>query len=297
MENKMTHTEIECFLAISRYKTVSRAAEALYITQPSLSARLKTLEKELGGLLFHRKKGNREMILTAAGERFYKLALEYESITHQMLNVCKIESDFLRISAINSISTYFLPHVYNHFLNKHPECHLEIQDMELEAASKSILNGTTDLAFTTGKTTDERFIQTPVFLEPMTVIAGKDFHFDRPVSIKQLEKNKEVYVDWSRSFSAWHKKSFIGDYPQITVSIMSQLKEFIEQGGCWAIVPAGIAHSLKKDTSINIINTAFDLPSREISIITLTDENKRVKEFIECIKEVIKQIPYVHSLV
>ena len=52
----MTHSEIECFLAICHYKTASRAAEALYITQPSLSTRLKTLEKELGGSLFYRKK-------------------------------------------------------------------------------------------------------------------------------------------------------------------------------------------------------------------------------------------------
>ena len=41
----MTYSEIECFLAICHYKTGSRAAEALYITQPSLSTRLKTLEK------------------------------------------------------------------------------------------------------------------------------------------------------------------------------------------------------------------------------------------------------------
>ncbi len=57
----MTHTEIECFLAICRHKTCSRAAEALFITQPSLSIRLKTLEKKLGGALFTRKKGSREM--------------------------------------------------------------------------------------------------------------------------------------------------------------------------------------------------------------------------------------------
>ena len=43
----MTQTEIACFLAICRHKTGIRAAEALYITQPSLSTRLKTLEKEL----------------------------------------------------------------------------------------------------------------------------------------------------------------------------------------------------------------------------------------------------------
>ena len=69
----MTQTGIACFLAICRYKTITRAAEMLYITQSSLSMRLKNLEAELGGALFFRKKGSREMILTAAG----KPALEY----------------------------------------------------------------------------------------------------------------------------------------------------------------------------------------------------------------------------
>ena len=53
----LTNLEIECFLAICEHKTISSAAESLYITQPSLSSRLKTLERELGGELFVRKKG------------------------------------------------------------------------------------------------------------------------------------------------------------------------------------------------------------------------------------------------
>ena len=56
----MTHTGIECFLAICRHKTGSAAAQALYITQPSLSARLKVLERELGLQLFYRRKGSRD---------------------------------------------------------------------------------------------------------------------------------------------------------------------------------------------------------------------------------------------
>ena len=72
----MTHAGIECFLAICRHKTGSAAAQALYITQPSLSARLKLLEQELGSPLFYRHKGCREMTLTATGKAFYELALE-----------------------------------------------------------------------------------------------------------------------------------------------------------------------------------------------------------------------------
>jgi len=63
----MTQTGIQCFLAICRHKTGSAAAQALYITQPSLSARLKLLEDSLGVSLFYRQKGSREMVLTPEG--------------------------------------------------------------------------------------------------------------------------------------------------------------------------------------------------------------------------------------
>ena len=155
----LTQLEIECFLAICKYKTISRAAESLYITQPSLSSRLKTLEKELDGELFLRKKGSREIILTPAGKEFYKLALQYEDIVHKMYTVCKKTPSSLKISSLNSLDTFLLPQVYNDFLQEYPETELEIQSMELPAASLSIHEGATDLAFTTGKRTDGNNLQ------------------------------------------------------------------------------------------------------------------------------------------
>ena len=293
----MTQTEIECFLAICRYKTVSRAAEALYITQPSLSARLKTLESELGGTLFNRKSGNREMTLTAAGNRFYKLALEYESVTNQMRNVFKKESELLIVSAINSISTYFLPQVYSAFLKKSPRYRLEIQDMELDAAKKSILNGTTDLAFTSGTTDDERFVQTPLFLEPSVLICGKKLRFSRPVSVRQLRQKKEIFVNWCSSFLRWHQQVFIGDPPPVTISIMPQLKQFMEEGDAWAIVPISVANGLAQDCDVRRCETAFDLPSRRVSIVTADGaDNKAIRDFLECIRVRLREMPEVQPL-
>ncbi len=292
----MTQTEIECFLSICHYKTVSRAAEALYITQPSLSARLKTLEKELGGVLFNRKKGNREMSLTSAGKQFYKLALEYEALTKQMLNVCKKQSNVLRVSAINSISTYLLPKIYNRFLQKYPKYELEIQDMELETVKKSLLAGTTDIAFTAGKTTDEMFVQTPVFVEKMVLVCGKQILFEEPISIKHLKKYKEIYIEWNHSYFVWHQHNFKSDNPKITISIMSQLKQFLDEGDCWTILPVSIANSLSNECEVKQIETKFSLPTREISVVTATEEKPLVTEFFKCIKEVIKEIPDVKSL-
>ena len=295
----MTNSEIECFLAICRYKTVSRAAEALYITQPSLSARLKTLENELGGLLFDRKKGNREMSLTAAGQKFYQLALEYESVSNKMANIFKKESDLIRISSINSIGTYFLPEVYHIFLELYPHNRLEIQDMELEAAAKSILNGATDIAFTVGKTTDERLVLTPLFLEKMVLISGQNMAFENPVSLQQLRKNsdKEIYVEWCPSYIFWHQKELKVNAPTLTVSIMTQLKQFIEKGDCWSIVPLSIAQSLLKDCSAKINEIDFNLPHREVSMITSSDNEKTIiQDFFGCIKKKLRCMPELHSL-
>ena len=56
------------------------------------------------------------MTLTAAGKEFYQLAVQYESLVKKMLNVCKNEGNTIRVSAINSVGTYFLPMVYNCFI-------------------------------------------------------------------------------------------------------------------------------------------------------------------------------------
>lgn len=295
----ITHSEIECFLAICRYKTVTLAAENLFITQPSLSARLKTLENELNCTLFSRKKGNREMTLTALGKAFYELAIQYESITNQMMNLKASKCNTIRISAINSVSTCFLPAVYNCFMEEYPDYHLEIQDMELDTVTKSILEGNTDLGFTSGKTTDDRLIQTPVFVEKMVLIASNGLNFNKKtISVNDLENHKEIHIEWSRSYVNWHKRNFKNDYPQITISIMAQLKQFMTQGNSWAIVPISVADKIFSDGTVTVLDTDFDIPSREISVLTSADNNSEiVRQFFQCIKKVTNETKEFCSLI
>ena len=59
---------MECFLAVARLGNVSRAAEEMYLTQPTLTARIKALEDDLGDQLFVRT--SRGMRLTEAGREF-----------------------------------------------------------------------------------------------------------------------------------------------------------------------------------------------------------------------------------
>ena len=291
----MTISEIECFLSICEHKTVSRAAEALYITQPSLSSRLKTLERELGGELFIRKKGSREMSLTAAGKEFYNLALQYEELIRQMHTVFDRQPQKLRVSSLNSLDTFLLPQVYERFLQDYPEIELEIQDMELQLASRSIHNSDTDIAFTTGNSNDNSLKQTLAFCEPMVIVCNAELRLDTPVRPEQLLKRQEVHIEWSSDFTKWHNKVLCDAHPKLTVSIMAHLKQFLEHKPCWAIVPISVAQGLSQDGNVKIIPTSFDLPPRKVSLITAIDAEKNlaIKYFYNCLKETVLKYPEI----
>ena len=63
---------LQYFVTIARERTISRAAERLHLTQPTLSRQLKDLEEELAVSLFNRS--NREMTLTEDGQYLYNRA-------------------------------------------------------------------------------------------------------------------------------------------------------------------------------------------------------------------------------
>ena len=294
----MTHAGIECFLAVCRYKTGSRAAESLFITQSSLSTRLKALEKELGGPLFYRRQGCREMTLTAAGREFYDLAVQYESLLERMQKLYHKPNQILRVSSFNSIGTYLLTAVYERFMQTNPQIRLEIQDMELEAAIHSIQDDKTDIAFTCGRVKDSYFDQIPVFSEPMVLITSMVSTYREPVDLFQLSLSDEVYIEWSNAFSRWHQQMFGSEQPQIRISIMAHLQKFIEQKQHWAIVPVSVAEGLEQEGSARRLETVFSLPCREVSCITAAEGQPKaaIQAFLECLRDVIGEHSQIAAL-
>ena len=70
----MTDIDIQAFLVVNRVKTISRAAESLFISPSTLSWRISRLEGELGEQLFRRSKGVKQAELTQAGSQFLPYA-------------------------------------------------------------------------------------------------------------------------------------------------------------------------------------------------------------------------------
>ena len=290
----MTNLEIEAFLTVCQQKTISKAAAELYVSQSSLSTRLRRLERELGYLLFLRQKGGREVELTADGRKFYELALEYQELVHKMFTVADhAMPEKLRVSSINSVGTYLLPAVYECFMQAYPEVRLDIQDMEAEMACTKIARGETDLAFTTENRKSNQIDAFPVLLEPMVLICSEDSSYPDLVKKKILEVKNEVYIEWSEEYSQWHRSAFgANSVPQIRLEIMDQLQRFMKKKDIWAFAPISVAEGLAETSGIRLHQMTFDVPGRIVYALCARGmrESEGIAQFLKFIPEELSKL-------
>ena len=76
----MDFKQIETFLTIAKYKSFTKSSEVLYVSQSTVSNRLRSLEEELDLVLVIRKKGMSTVTLTEKGEEFIDIAKQWVEV-------------------------------------------------------------------------------------------------------------------------------------------------------------------------------------------------------------------------
>jgi len=150
--------DLSYVLAIAEHGTISKAAEALYITQPSLSRFLGNLEETLGVHLFERV--NKRMQPTYAGKRFMEtaghiLAL-YSDLHNELDDVAHSERGWLRIGCTQAHGKYILPRCFALFKRKYPNFHISLQEGGVDLMRQHLIDGTVDLSLYSAAREDRR---------------------------------------------------------------------------------------------------------------------------------------------
>lgn len=124
----MTVTQLSAFLAVVRHGSVTGAAEDLVVTQPSVSAAVAALERELGVELTER--AGRSVRPTAAGEAYARYAADVLGLLRQGADVATEVSEGsgrqLRIAAVTTAGEYLLPPLIRAFSEHHPELQVSL---------------------------------------------------------------------------------------------------------------------------------------------------------------------------
>lgn len=143
----MTLNELRYIVAVARERHFGHAAEACFISQPTLSVAVKKLEQELGLSLFERRKG--EVSVTPVGEQIVAQAqrvLEEASGIQQIARHGQDQLDGpLRLGAIYTIGPYLLPHLIPQLAERAPKMPLMIEENYTAVLSEKLKRGELDV--------------------------------------------------------------------------------------------------------------------------------------------------------
>jgi len=242
----MTSEEIASFLAVVKAGTISGAADSLFITQPALTHRITSLEKELGYSLFVRKPGIRKAELTPKGEIFVPIAEQYVSLTNKAYDLRSADTpERFSIAAIESISSLVMAPVCRKLMEQFPGLRLRIKIQYSVQTYEDMMNRSVDMGIINNTQYSRDLHCRPAFREDMFFVCQRGAGYEDIVNPKDLDGRDSVFVPWSAEYETWYQYWFYGDNGySIYLQNVYILKDCLKAGRKWSIVPASVGNWL-----------------------------------------------------
>ena len=188
-----TLQQLRILKAVASEKSFTRAAEILFVSQPSLSKQIKILENRLGIKLLNRK--NNTVYLTEGGKVFLQyseriLALCEESC-RALNDVKNGDRGNLTVGASQTIGTYLMPRVIALFAQNYPQINIKVQVDSTRMIAKSVVNKEIDIAVVGGHIPEKlkKNLEIEKFVEDELILIVPKSH---PFALKKQKKiNKD----------------------------------------------------------------------------------------------------------
>ncbi|WP_116472616.1 LysR substrate-binding domain-containing protein [Zobellella maritima] len=195
-----TFRQLSYFVTVARHGNISKAAEALYVSQPSVSIAIHQLENLLGQplLLRHRGQG---VSLTPKGETLLKEAqLILTTSTNLLATMEEDEHQIegqLAIACFRDIAPYYLPRLINEFGRSYPRIRLLMLEQDLAGVSEALTEGKAELALSYDLGLEQQ-IESRVLdeLKPYVLVpAGHRLAAEERVSLADISDEPLIFQD------------------------------------------------------------------------------------------------------
>ena len=165
----MEFKQLEAFVAVVDYGSFSEAARKLYLTQPTISAHVRSLEEELHTKLILRT--TKKTTITTRGYQLYDSAVRMLEIRNNLLeNFTGVQKHMIDLAASTIPSSYLLPEILAAFGKTHLDIYFHSIQADSAESINRVLDGTADLALVGQNTRDETCVFLP-FCQDELVIA------------------------------------------------------------------------------------------------------------------------------
>jgi LysR family hydrogen peroxide-inducible transcriptional activator len=192
----MTLTELRYIVAVAREKHFGRAAEACFVSQPTLSVSIKKLEEELDVRIFER--GGSEVSVTPLGEQIVRQAQQVIEQAAAIKEIAKAGKDPLcgplRLGIIYTIGPYLLPELVKHAIEMTPQMPLMLQENFTVKLLEMLRTGELDCAILAEPFPDTGLAIAPLYDEPFMAAVPRKHPLAERKSISAEELKRETML-------------------------------------------------------------------------------------------------------
>ncbi len=176
--------KLDYVYAVYKEESFTKAAERLYISQPSLSAAIKNVEAEVGAPLFNRSGGG--VTLTEIGREYINAAERMMSIKDEFENrvneICNLDVGKIVVGGTNFLSSYLLPRIINRFSSLYPKIEVTLVEENSRTLGELVKNGEIDIVVDSFDEAAEEYTRYPLANERILLCVPSDFKINEALS-------------------------------------------------------------------------------------------------------------------
>ena len=301
----MEISQVETFMAVATFGGFHRAAEALHISQPAVSARIKALEESLGVRLFTRSRGG--LVVSDAGRTFRphaELLLRTASVARQAVHESQPASSTpLKIAAALSISVYFLPDVLKRFQQAHPTVIISIRPGHSKEVLEMVLNDEAEIGL--ARSLQHPEVETISLREdPLLLIAHprRGPPHTRSATLETVASWPLIFYDhgssdWTLTHSLFRRAGLMPNVA-LEVDSIETAKRMVDRGLGLSFLPqlaVGREIRLRKLTPVKLLDTEPLQRSLDVIHPRRRPLRPEARAFLQMVKDAAAEEPFAGS--
>ena len=292
----MEFKQLEAFVAVVDYGSFSEAARKLYLTQPTISTHIRSLEEELHTRLIIRT--TKKITITPKGYQLYDSAVRMLNIRDNLFeNFTGSKKQIIDLAASTIPSSYLLPELMAGFGRMYPDVYFHSWQTDSAGAISRVLDGSVDLALTGQNTGDDSCVFIPFCQDDMVIATPVNDHYlqlkERPVTFYDFLKDPIILRE--RGSGTKKELDIFLENTEIEPSILNvvarmndleSIKKSIVNGLGISILSARSAVDLKKTKQVLLFPLEGTAHKRSFYIVYSKNRilKAHVRQFIQYVK-------------
>ena len=282
---------LEVFLSVAKHLNFTRAGEEVHLSQPSVSVRIRQLERDLGSKLFEQL--GKRIALTEAGQLLLPYALRVmaamDDALHAIDELKGLERGSLRIGASTTPGMYLIPRTIAQFKQQYPKIDVHLAVKDTRQIEEGVIRNEFDFGFVGGHLAGDEVDVLPWIIDHLVLVVPSNHVLAQKKLVKVADLRKESFIlrepgSATRAAVVNHlQKSDLKVETVMEMENPESVKKAVQSGlGIAFISKFAVETELKAKTLVAVRVKGLDI-NRELKIVYRKDKHlgRAAQTFIE----------------